>query len=91
VVAGKRFTGFFTSRHEACRVTLIVSDAGDEALVTAPQRLEFELGAAQVFSIAATAQEALGIACTVDADAIKVTKLRRPGTQTAREVLRPVD
>lgn len=82
VVADKRFTGFFTAARGACSVSLILSQADDEALRTPIQRIRFELGATQVADIAANDREALGIACSVDADALEVAALSRTRTRT---------
>lgn len=84
VVAGKRFTGFFLSRRGTCSVSLIVSDADDEALRTPPQRMQFELGATQGVDVSASPREALGVACGVDADALSVARLSRTGTRTVQ-------
>lgn len=77
VVGDKRFTGFFIAKPGACRVTLIVSRADDEQLRQAPQRLEFALGAANVIQISAGGGQALGVACTAEADTVKVASLHR--------------
>lgn len=84
VVAGKRFSGFFTSARGACSVSLIISQADDEGLRTPVQRMQFELSATQGVDISADQREALGMACSVDADALKVASLRRIDARTVQ-------
>ena len=46
--------------------------ADDEALVSPPERVKIDIGAADRSELAAGDGSALAIACTADADAIKI-------------------
>ena len=83
IVGDKRFVGYFLAGKEACSVTVMVAMADDEALKTAPQRLQLSIPVADRAEIAAGAGRALAIACTVDADRIKVVALTNPLVKTA--------
>jgi hypothetical protein len=81
VVGAKRFVGYFMPGKNVCSVTVMVALADDDRLATPPQRIQVEIPAADRSELAAGGGDALGIACTVDADAIKVAPLMaRPST-----------
>lgn len=84
IVGEKRFVGYFMPARETCSVTVMMAIADDERLATPPQRIQIEIPAAGRSEIAAGNGDALGIACTVDADAIKVAPLQaRPAKSAA--------
>lgn len=77
VVGPTRFVGYFLPSKDACRVTVFEAAANDEALRMAPQRVEIDIAAGDRSEFAAGDGSALAIACTADADAIKVAPQRR--------------
>jgi hypothetical protein len=84
VVGTKRFVGYFLPSKDVCSVTVMLAIADDERLATPPQRIQIEIPAAGRSEVAADGGDALGIACTVDADAIKVAPLHaRPARSAA--------
>lgn len=79
VVGDARFVGYFTSGPERCDVTVFQAAADDEALRIAPRRMVLQIAAGGRNELDAGPDAALAIACTVDADAIKLapqTRLR---------------
>jgi hypothetical protein len=72
VVGNKRLVGYFLAAPDLCRVTLFQAMADDEALVVPPRRLEIDIKAADRAELDAGDGAALAIACTADADAIKI-------------------
>jgi hypothetical protein len=78
VVGPTRFVGYFLSGPDRCRVTVFTAAADDDALVQPPRRIEFDLAAGARNEISAGDGSALAIACTADADAIKVAPQRLP-------------
>jgi hypothetical protein len=84
VVGPTRFAGYFLSGLDSCRVTVLTAAAHDEALVTPPRRIEFDLAAGGRTELPAGDGWALAIACTADADLIKVAPQRRPITAENR-------
>jgi hypothetical protein len=78
IVGPIRFVGYFVSAPDGCRVTVFTAGADDEALVQPPRRIEFDLPAGSRNEIPAGEGSALAIACTADADAIKVAPQRLP-------------
>jgi hypothetical protein len=78
VVGPTRFVGYFLSGPDRCRVTVFTAAADDEALVQPPRRIEFDLAAGGRNEIPAGDGSALAIACTADADAIKVAPQQLP-------------
>ena len=85
VVGPTRFVGYFLSGPDlsgpdSCRVTVLTAAADDEALVTPPRRIAFDLAAGGRTELPAGDGSALAIDCTSDADLIKVAPQRRPIT-----------
>src|SRR5579871_747414 len=78
VIGPTRFVGYFLSGPDRCRVTVITAAADDEELVQAPRRIEFDLAAGGRNEIPAGEGSALAIACTADADEIKLAPQRLP-------------
>jgi hypothetical protein len=78
VVGPTRFVGYFLSAPDRCRVTVLTAAADDEVLVQPPRRIEFDLAAGGRNEIPAGDGSALAIACTADADAIKVAPQQLP-------------
>jgi hypothetical protein len=72
VVGSTRFVGYFLQGPGLCRVTVFKAGADDEALVSPPERLKIDIAAAGRSELAAGDGSALAIACTADADAIKI-------------------
>jgi hypothetical protein len=72
VVGQKRFVGYFLGAPDLCRVTVFEATADDEALVVRPRRLDIDIKAADRAEIDAGEGATLAIACTADADAIKI-------------------
>jgi hypothetical protein len=86
VVGPTLFVGYFLPSPGRCRVTVFTAAADDEARVQPPRRIEFDLAAGGRNEIPAGDGSALAIACTADADAIKVAPQRLP---VAAEYLKP--
>ena len=78
VVGPTRFVGYFLPAPDRCLVTIFQSAANDEALVTPPRRFEINILAGGRSDFDAGEGSALAIACTVDADAIKIAPQHRP-------------
>ena len=72
VVGPTRFVGYFLLAQDACRVTVFKAAANDESLVSPPERIELYIVAADRRELAAGDGSSLAIACTADADAIKI-------------------
>jgi hypothetical protein len=72
VVDGTRFVGYFLAGPDRCDVTLFTAGADDETLATPPRRLVLQIAAGGRSELEAGADSALAIACTADADAIKI-------------------
>jgi hypothetical protein len=72
VVGPTRFVGYFLQTPDACCVTVFKAVANDESLVSPPERTELYIAAADRRELAAGDGSALAIACTADADAIKI-------------------
>jgi hypothetical protein len=72
VVGNKRFVGYFLAAPDLCRVTVFEVIADDVALIVPPNRLEIDVKAADRAELDAGEGAALAIACTADADAIKI-------------------
>lgn len=85
-IGGQRFVGYFVARDGACAVTVMTADRDDERLAKAPTRTELLIPAADRSEIEAEGGRALGIGCTVDADAIKIVTLE---PRTMRSAARP--
>jgi hypothetical protein len=87
VVGATRFVGYFLQSPDACQVTVFEAAANDEALATPPRRIEITVSAAGRSEFDAGDGSALAIACTADADAIKVapqTNAPAAGTEAIR-------
>jgi hypothetical protein len=72
VVGPTRFVGYFLQAPGLCRVTVFKAGADDEALISPPERVEIDIAAAGRRELAAGDGSALAVACTADADAIKI-------------------
>jgi hypothetical protein len=77
VVGTTRFVGYFLQSAGACNVTVFEAAAYDEALVTPPRRIDIIILAGDRSEFDAGDGSALAIACTVDADAIKIAPQTR--------------
>ena len=75
VVGSRHFVGYFVTAKDACAVTVINAAADDDRLIETPQRQTIVIPAADRTEVKADHGKALGIACTADADAIKVAPL----------------
>ena len=75
VVGSRHFVGYFVTAKDACSVTVINAAADDDRLTETPQRQTIVIPAADRTEVKADHGKALGIACTADADAIKVVPL----------------
>jgi hypothetical protein len=82
VVGSTRFVGYFLQGPGLCRVTVFKAWADDEALVSPPERLTIDIAAAGRSELAAGDGSALAIACTADADAIKIAPQHHPTNVT---------
>jgi hypothetical protein len=76
VVGPTRFVGYLLQAPHMCRVTVFIATAGDESLVVPPQRLQIDIAAAGRSELPAEDGSALAIACTADADTIKIAPHR---------------
>jgi hypothetical protein len=72
VVGNKRFVGYFLAAPDLCRVTVFEAIADDVALIVPPNRFEIDIKSADRVELDAGEGAALAIACTADADAIKI-------------------
>ena len=71
VVGNKRFVGYFLAAPDLCRLTVFEAIADDVALIVPPKRFEIDIKADRA-ELDAGEGAALAIACTADADAIKI-------------------
>jgi len=78
VVGPTRFVGYFLPRPDRCLVTVFEAGAHDEALVTAPRKFDIDIAAGGRSELDAGDGSALAIACTADADLIKIAPQHRP-------------
>ena len=83
VVGPTRFVGYFLQAPEVCRVTVFKAAADDEALRSPPERTDVEIPAAGRAEFAAGDGSALAVACTADADEIKIAP-QRPNRTVSR-------
>lgn len=83
VIGGERFVGYFQTKAGACAVTLLKAGAEDERLTIAPSRIDLVIPAADRTEIPAEGGRALGLGCTVDADALKIVTLEPRGLNQA--------
>jgi hypothetical protein len=72
-----RFVGYFTTGSARCDVTVFEAAADDEALKVAPRRMVLQIAAGGRNEIDAGPDAALAIACTGDADALKLAPQAR--------------
>ena len=72
VVGDTRFIGYFLAGPDRCDVTVFTSRADDEALTVPARRSLFQIAAGGRNEIEAGPDSALAIACSIDADVIKV-------------------
>ena len=75
VVGSRQFVGYFLAAKESCAVTVINAAAGDDRLIETPERRTLSIPAGGRVELKADHGKALGVACTADADAIKVAPL----------------
>lgn len=83
VIGGERLVGYFQTKAGACAVTVLKVGAEDERLTIAPSRIELVIPAADRAEIPAEGGRALGLGCTVDADALKIVTLEPRGLNQA--------
>ena len=72
VVGDMRFVGYFLAGPDRCDVTLFTARADDETLAVPVRRSLLQIAAGGRSEIEAGPDSALAIACTADADVIKV-------------------
>ncbi len=72
VVGGERFVGYFLAGPDRCDVTVFQARADDESLTSPPRRFVLQIAAGGRSELEAGSMAALAIACTADADAIKI-------------------
>ncbi len=77
VIGGARFVGYFTPGPGRCDVTVFQAAADDEALSVAPRRMVLQIAAGGRNELDAGPDAALAIACTGDADALKLAPQAR--------------
>ncbi len=82
VVGAERFVGYFLAGPDRCDVTVLQARADDDALSRAPRRMVLQIAAGGRSELDAGFGAALAIACTVDADAIRIAP------QSKRDVAR---
>ena len=75
IVGSRQFVGYFVAAKDSCAVTVINAAADDDRLIETPQRQTITIAAGDRTEVKADHGKALGIACTADADAIKVVPL----------------
>jgi hypothetical protein len=78
VVGPTRFVGYFLPAADRCLLTVFEAAANDEALVVPPRRIAIDIEATGRAEFPAGDGSALAIACTADADAIKIAPQHRP-------------
>jgi hypothetical protein len=78
VVGPTLFVGYFLPAPDLCRVTVFTASADDETPVAPPRRTEIDIAAASRAEFPAGDGSALAIACTADANLIKIAPQRRP-------------
>ena len=88
VVGLTRFVGYFREAADHCLVTVFQAAANDEALLTPPRRVEIDIEAGGRSELDAGDGSALAIACTADADAIKIAPQHRPVSASRNETTR---
>ena len=77
VVGDARFVGYFVSGPGRCDVTVFQAASDDETLKIAPRRMVLEIAAGGRNELDAGPDAALAIACTADADALKLAPQTR--------------
>lgn len=77
VVGPTRFVGYFLATSHVCRVSVFTAAADDEVLATPPKRIDIDVKAADRAELPAGDGSALAIACTADADLIKIAPQKR--------------
>jgi hypothetical protein len=85
VVGPTRFVGYFLQSPDLCRVTVFTAAADDDRLVEPPKRMQIDIRAADRAELPADDGSALAIACTADADLIKIAPQRRALSATTRD------
>ena len=82
IVGNERFVGYFLAGPDRCDVTVLQARADDDALSLPPRRMVLQIAAGGRSELDAGFDAALAIACTIDADAIKIAP------QSKRDVAR---
>lgn len=77
VVGDARFVGYFVKGPDRCDVTVFQANADDEALAVKPRRMVLQIAAGGRNELYAGPDAALAIACTADADALKLARQGR--------------
>lgn len=72
VVADMRFVGYFLKGPDRCDVTIFEAKADDEALNVLPRRMVLQIAAGGRSELDAGPDSALAVACSADADALKL-------------------
>ncbi len=83
VVGATRFVGYFLPSPDACKVTVFEAAANDETLAIPPRRIDIVVRAGDRSEFDAGDGSALAIACTADADTIKIAPQIRPSVSVA--------
>jgi hypothetical protein len=83
VVGTTRFIGYFLQSSDACKVTVFEAAAFDEALISPPRRMDLDIPAGGRSAFDTGDGSALAIACTADADAIKIAPQYRAAVSVA--------
>ena len=68
----KQVVGYFETADTGCRMTLMMAEKDDETLAVTPVKLVFDVAAADVAEIQAGDRGALMVACSADADQVKI-------------------
>lgn len=78
IVGTKQVAGYFVTADNSCRMTLVVAEANDETLAVEPMRISFDIAAANVIEFQADANNVMRVACTADADQVKIATFQTP-------------
>jgi hypothetical protein len=82
-VGSSHFVGYFVMAKDGCAVTVINATVGDDRLIESPRRQKIAIPAGGRIEVQSDHGKALGIGCTVDADAIKVVALEPRNREAA--------
>lgn len=75
---GKHVVGWFETADGACRMNLLIAEKDDETLSVKPTKIVFAVAAADVAEIQTGDGAAMMVACTADADAVKIARFEAP-------------